>query len=141
MYLWEFLFDTYAKAQAGAVRRQADVNDQAASLGGSSTRWGDPTLLTRDWWQGLGAAAAKTTPTGSSEPALLMPISLHLCRHTFASLLIDSGANPKAIQQFMATRKSNDLRCLRAPAAGCNDEVRKRMDAYLRGDRHVSDGG
>jgi hypothetical protein len=31
------------------------------------------------------------------------PITLHECRHTFASLLIDAGANPKAIQQFMGT--------------------------------------
>lgn len=39
-------------------------------------------------------------------PALLKLIDLHLCRHTFASLMIDSGANPKAIQEFMGTRKS-----------------------------------
>jgi integrase len=28
----------------------------------------------------------------------LRPITMHECRHTFASLLIDSGANAKAIQ-------------------------------------------
>ena len=33
----------------------------------------------------------------------LEPITLHERRHTFASLLIDSGANPKAVQEFMAT--------------------------------------
>lgn len=32
---------------------------------------------------------------------LLQPITLHECRHTFASLLIDAGVNPKAIQEFM----------------------------------------
>ena len=32
-YLWEFLFNTYAKTQAIAVRRQADTDDQVASLG------------------------------------------------------------------------------------------------------------
>ena len=32
--------------------------------------------------------------------AKLEPIMLHECRHTFASLLIDSGANPKAIQEY-----------------------------------------
>ena len=31
----------------------------------------------------------------------LEPITLHDCRHTFASLLIDSGENPKAVQEFM----------------------------------------
>ena len=35
----------------------------------------------------------------------LDPITLHECRHTFASLLIDSGANPKAIQEFMGHSK------------------------------------
>jgi integrase len=40
------------------------------------------------------------------EPDLLVPISLHLCRHTFASLMIDAGANPKAIQGSWGTRKS-----------------------------------
>jgi integrase len=35
------------------------------------------------------------------EPVLLRPITLHECRHTFASLLIDAGVNPKAIQEFM----------------------------------------
>jgi hypothetical protein len=29
-YLWEFLFNTYAKTQAIAVRRQAETNDQVA---------------------------------------------------------------------------------------------------------------
>jgi hypothetical protein len=53
-YLWEFLFDTYAKTQAGAVRRQADVDDQAASLGRLIYEMGEtPILLTRDWWLGL----------------------------------------------------------------------------------------
>ena len=52
-YFWEWLFDIYAKTQAGAVRRQADVNAQVASLGQliheiKTT----PTLLTRDWYLG-----------------------------------------------------------------------------------------
>jgi site-specific recombinase XerD len=32
----------------------------------------------------------------------LQAITLHECRHTFASLLIDAGATPKAIQTFMS---------------------------------------
>jgi integrase len=31
----------------------------------------------------------------------LEPIGLHEARHTFASLLIDSGVNAKAVQEFM----------------------------------------
>lgn len=53
-YLWEFLFNTYAKTQAVAVRRQADTDGQAASLGRLISEVGDtPALLTRDWWRGL----------------------------------------------------------------------------------------
>ena len=68
----------------------------------------------------------------SREPALLQPITLHECRHTFASLLIDSGANPKAIQNFMGHSKIQttfDVYGHLLP--GSSDEVRQRMDAYL----------
>ncbi|HVY77922.1 MAG TPA: site-specific integrase [Solirubrobacterales bacterium] len=67
------------------------------------------------------------------EACLLTPITLHHCRHTFASLLIDSGANPKAIQEFMGHSKIQttfDVYGHLLP--GSRDEVRKRMDAYLR---------
>lgn len=66
------------------------------------------------------------------ESALLVPISLHLCRHTFASLMIDAGANPKAIQEFMGHSKIQttfDVYGHLLP--GSRDEVRERMDAYL----------
>ncbi|MFL5864797.1 MAG: site-specific integrase, partial [Solirubrobacteraceae bacterium] len=33
--------------------------------------------------------------------ANLKPITLHECRHTFASLMIAAGVNPKALQTFM----------------------------------------
>jgi hypothetical protein len=72
---------------------------------------------------------------------LLRPITLHECRHTFASLLIHSGANPKAIQQFMGHSKIQttfDVYGRLLP--GSHDEVRKRMDAYLRGDGAWLDG-
>lgn len=36
---------------------------------------------------------------------LAIPIILHERRHTFGSLLIDAGANPKAIQAFMGHSK------------------------------------
>jgi integrase len=38
--------------------------------------------------------------------AKLTPITLHECRHTFASLMIAAGVNPKALQTFMGTRRS-----------------------------------
>ncbi len=64
----------------------------------------------------------------------LRPITLHECRHTFASLLIDAGANPKAIQQFMGHSKIQttfDVYGHLLP--GSHDEVRQRMDLYLGG--------
>ena len=67
------------------------------------------------------------------EPELLVPISLHLCRHTFASLMIDSGANPKAVQEFMGHSKIQttfDVYGHLLP--GSRDEVRERMNAYLQ---------
>ena len=60
------------------------------------------------------------------------PISFHEARHTFASLLIDAGANPKAIQEFMGHASISitfDVYGKLMP--GSRDEVRERMDAYL----------
>ncbi len=62
----------------------------------------------------------------------LEPIGLHECRHTFASLLIDAGANPKAIQEFMGhstIQMTFDRYGKLMP--GRREEVRVRLDAYL----------
>jgi integrase len=48
---------------------------------------------------------------------------LHLCRHTFASLLIGSGTKAKIQTTF-------DVYGHLLP--GSRDEVRQRMNAYLR---------
>jgi integrase len=62
----------------------------------------------------------------------LTPITLHECRHTFASLLIDAGANPKAIQTFMGHSKiQTTFDTYGHLMPGSHDEVRERMDAYL----------
>jgi integrase len=64
--------------------------------------------------------------------AALEPITLHEARHTFASLLITSGANPRAVQTFMGhstiTMTFDHYGHL---FPGAHDEVRERMDAYL----------
>jgi integrase len=62
-------------------------------------------------------------------------LTLHECRHTFASLLIDTGANPKAIQVVMGHSKIQttfDVYGHLLP--GSYDDVRARMDAYLARD-------
>lgn len=66
------------------------------------------------------------------EPRLVVPITLHGCRHTFASLLIDSGANPKAIQEFMGHSKiQTTFETYGHLLPGSRDEIRVRMDDYL----------
>ena len=68
------------------------------------------------------------------EAAGLQPVTLHEARHTFASLLIDSGANAKAVQEFMGHSKiQTTFDTYGHLLPGSHDEVRKRMDAYLRG--------
>ena len=53
-YWWEFMRDTYATTQAVAVRRQADTNRDAASLGKLIEEIrDDPSRITREFWIGL----------------------------------------------------------------------------------------
>jgi integrase len=65
-------------------------------------------------------------------PNLLLPITFHECRHTFASLLIDAGVNPKAIQEFMdhATIEETFSRYGHL-MPGTRDQARELVDAYL----------
>jgi integrase len=66
------------------------------------------------------------------EPELLTLLTMHECRHTFASVLIDTGANPKAIQEVMGHSKIQttfDVYGHLLP--GSYDDIRARMDAYL----------
>lgn len=69
----------------------------------------------------------------------------HERRHTFASLLIDSGANPKAIQDFMGHSMGHSKIQMTFDVyghllPGSRDEVRKRMDAYLHDDGECQRG-
>ena len=66
------------------------------------------------------------------EPDLLQPITLHECRHTFASLLIDAGVNPKAIQEFMghATIEETFSRYGHL-MPGTRNQARELVDAYM----------
>jgi integrase len=63
---------------------------------------------------------------------LIRPMTLHECRHTFASLLIDAGVNPKAIQEFMghATIEETFSRYGHL-MPGTRDQARKLVDAYM----------
>ena len=75
---------------------------------------------------------SKAASEAGREPELLTLLTMHECRHTFASILIDTGANPKAIQEVMGHSKiqtTYDVYGHLLP--GSYDDVRARMDAYL----------
>ncbi|MGN6816058.1 MAG: tyrosine-type recombinase/integrase [Solirubrobacterales bacterium] len=56
-------------------------------------------------WRARNLAEREGAEAEGRAPALLPSLTLHECRHTFASLLIDTGANAKAIQQVMGHSK------------------------------------
>lgn len=83
-------------------------------------------------WDAANESEREVAEEEGREPELLAPITLHECRHTFASLLIDAGANPKAIQTFMGHSKiQTTFDTYGHLLPGSHDEVRERMDAYL----------
>jgi integrase len=83
-------------------------------------------------WRNRNAAEREAAANEEREPVPLRPLTMHECRHTFASLLIDAGANPKAIQLVMGHSKIQttfDVYGHLLP--GSHDDVRARMDSYL----------
>lgn len=78
------------------------------------------------------ASTVSTCADRAWKAAGLERMTLHQCRHTFASLLIAAGENPKAVQEFMGhstITMTFDLYGHLFP--GSRDEARARMDAYL----------
>jgi len=64
------------------------------------------------------------------------PISLHECRHTFASLMIAAGVNAKALSTFMGHANiSITLDRYGHLMPGAEDEAASLMDAYLQASR------
>lgn len=89
-------------------------------------------------WIARNATERAAADEEQREPELLTLVTMHECRHTFASLLIEAGANPKAIQEIMGhsnIQTTFDVYGHLLP--GSRDEVRVRMDAFLasRSDR------
>ncbi|HEX5610589.1 MAG TPA: site-specific integrase [Solirubrobacterales bacterium] len=83
-------------------------------------------------WRVVNQRATERAGRVGGAADLLQPITLHGCRHTFASLLIDAGANPKAIQQFMGhSRIQTTFDVYGHLLPGSHDDVRQRMNAYL----------
>ena len=59
-------------------------------------------------------------------------MTLHECRHTFASLLIDAGVNAKAIQEFMGHGTIEETFSRYGHLMpGARDHARELVDKYL----------
>lgn len=95
-------------------------------------RTGDDLVFGRTACDPFVASTASARADRAWEAAGLDRITLHGCRHTFASLLIAAGENPKAVQEFLGhstITMTFDLYGHLFP--GSRDEARARMDAYL----------
>jgi hypothetical protein len=128
-----------AKSQAGErelplLALLRDILDEYLLRTG---RKDDDLLFGRTRKEAFVASTIRNRAQEAWKAAGLKPMTLHECRHTFASLLIDSGANPKAIQQFMGhanIQTTFDIYGHLLP--GSHDEVRSRMDSYLAKESH-----
>jgi len=83
-------------------------------------------------WAAVNEREREEAEQGGRNPDLLPSLTFHECRHTFASLLIDAGVNPKAIQEFMghATIEETFSRYGHL-MPGARDQARELVDAYI----------
>jgi integrase len=85
---------------------------------------------TREAW-GWRVDDGEWVPSGSREPPL-EPITLHECRHTFASLMIAAGVNAKALSTYMGhTGIQITLDLYGHLMPGNESEAAAQLDAYL----------
>jgi integrase len=95
-------------------------------------RSGDDLVFGRTGSAAFVASTVRSRALRAWRAAGLDPISLHGCRHTFASLLIAAGENPKAVQEFMGHSSITVTFNLYGHLfPGSRDEARVRMDSYL----------
>lgn len=83
-------------------------------------------------WAAHSERERKAAEREGREPKAIEPITLHECRHTFASLLIDANVNAKAIQTFMGhatIEMTFDQYGHLIP--GSRDQARELVDGYL----------
>jgi integrase len=67
----------------------------------ASGRGGDDLVFGRSPAAAFVASTVRNRAIAAWKRVGLEPITLHECRHTFASLLIDAGVNAKAIQTWL----------------------------------------
>jgi integrase len=113
----------------------SQVSGDALIFGRTQTRPFDPKTINdraKRSWSAANEEETKLAEREGRDPVLLRPITLHECRHTFASLLIDAGVNPKAIQEFMghATIEETFSRYGHL-MPGARNQARQLIDVYL----------
>jgi integrase len=108
----------------------------------------DEHLLSLAWSEGLVFGVSAVSPFVPTviafradkawEKAKLTRIALHECRHTFASLTIAAGVNPKALQTYLGHANiSMTMDKYGHLMPGNEDEAAGLLDAYLTRARAV----
>jgi integrase len=126
------------KSQAG-VRRVPlpdKLADELRAHLARTSRRGDDLLFGRTPALPFVASTVRSTALKAWKDAdpPLEPIGLHACRHTYASFLIESGANAKALSAVMG-HASIEITFNRYGhlMPGAEQEIGRLLDSYLRG--------
>jgi integrase len=83
-------------------------------------------------WKAANEREEEVASQEKRDPNLLEPITLHECRHTFASLLIDAGVNAKAIQEFMGHASVDETFSRYGHLMpGAREQARELVDDYM----------
>ena len=129
---YEGPIDPKSEASARTIPLLAVLRDYLDEHLLSVGRTGDELVLGRTATDAFVASTVRSRANRAWKVAGLDPMTLHECRHTFASLLIASGENPKAVQEFMGhSTISETFDRYGHLFPGARDEARARMDAYL----------
>ncbi len=96
-------------------------------------RKNDPPLIVFHGAEPFVPSTVRNRALAAWESAGMEPIGLHECRHSFASMLIDAGGNPKALREALghaSIQMTWDKYGHLMP--GGREELRERIDCYLR---------
>ena len=132
---YEGAIDPKSEAGARTIPLLAVLRDYLDEHLLTTKRVAEDLVLGRTASDAFVASTVRSRANRAWSAAGLESITLHECRHTFASLLIASGENPKAVQEFMGhstITETFDRYGHLFP--GARDEARARMDAYLEGE-------
>jgi integrase len=129
---YEGALDPKSETSARTVPILAMLRDHLDAHKLASGRDGSGLVFGRTAEDAFVASTVSDRADRAWEAAELERITLHECRHTFASLLIDAGVNAKAIQTFMGhatIEMTFDQYGHLMP--GSRDQARELVDAYL----------